>query len=738
MKFLITSTISFFLCITMSAFGVEALIVGESFETDGSGSRYTVVGGFDDGSSDYFTRLRDTDAVARSAGILFGGEDGSWFFSGEDLDAVDTGALGYGTVTISGIDVSGKTDLRVSIRLAAARIANYGPEDILRIQYAINGSGTFTTIGAFYGVSPWDNPMQRDADLNGVADASGAVLNNTFQTFSFNIPATGNSLAVRIYLSVDGGSEETSFDLIQVYGDQAITESAFTVAGNPVQHGSPSPNGYGSVNIVDGTLVTNSVNSPADQSAGTRYVCTGWTGTGSVPNTGSSSSCSFTINANSSLTWQWSPSYYLDTGVSGSGAVSLTDAWHMGTSTVVQATADPNWHFTSWSGDTNGCDLADNVITATMDQARSITANFAIDQYTVIFTAGSDGSLTGTATQQVNHASDCVAVTAVANPNHHFVNWSGDYSGSENPLTVSNVTAAMTLTATFGIDEHALEVVSDHSTATPAVGTYTNDYGTTLANSVTTPFVQGATQYVNTGWSMTGNAPLTGSTDTCLLTLTNDATLTWLWTTNFWLDLSISGDGSVDQSDQWASSDSVVVIHPTPDHWSAFTQWLGDVPASNATANPLSLTMDQAKGVTAQFAQIACSNGTAVAWLQAHGLTNYASPSVAEDTDSDGDGLMAWEEYIAGTDPTNAHSCFAVRDIQYHGSSNAVVWFGTTNSGVRTPFCMERSTNLLDAGDWLPLDTEIDRDSTGTNIWWDESPPAVGAAYYRVVATNAP
>ena len=69
-----------------------------------------------------------------------------------------------------------------------------------------------------------------------------------------------------------------------------------------------------------GTLVTASVSSPADVSGGTRYRCTGWTGTGSVPSSGSASSVSFTISAPSSVTWNWQTQYLL-TVTGGNGVV---------------------------------------------------------------------------------------------------------------------------------------------------------------------------------------------------------------------------------------------------------------------------------------------------------------------------------------------------------------------------------------------------------------------------------
>jgi hypothetical protein len=67
-------------------------------------------------------------------------------------------------------------------------------------------------------------------------------------------------------------------------------------------YGSPSP----STEWFDaGADVTFSVSSPVPESIITQHVCTGWTGTGSAPATGTQASLRFTINQPSSITWNW-------------------------------------------------------------------------------------------------------------------------------------------------------------------------------------------------------------------------------------------------------------------------------------------------------------------------------------------------------------------------------------------------------------------------------------------------
>ncbi|HCE42376.1 MAG TPA: hypothetical protein DET40_02365 [Lentisphaeria bacterium] len=95
---------------------------------------------------------------------------------------------------------------------------------------------------------------------------------------------------------------------------------------------------------------------------------------------------------------------------------------------------------------------------------------------TVVFNSAVNGSIAGTATQTVNYGNDCTEVEAVPNTDYHFTVWSGAYNGSANPLTVTNVTEGMTITANFA-----------HNTATLKLDSIGNgSAGITSANTVNT------------------------------------------------------------------------------------------------------------------------------------------------------------------------------------------------------------------------------------------------------------
>ncbi len=106
----------------------------------------------------------------------------------------------------------------------------------------------------------------------------------------------------------------------------------------------------------------------------TRYVCTGWTGTGSVPATGSGTNATFTIEEDSTLTWIWRQENRIAVSVSGAGSCDFGTQWIEDGATTT-ATIIPSTHLysISLSGDTNGVTLAGTTLTIPSDQPRDIS-----------------------------------------------------------------------------------------------------------------------------------------------------------------------------------------------------------------------------------------------------------------------------------------------------------------------------------------------------------------------------
>ncbi len=92
----------------------------------------------------------------------------------------------------------------------------------------------------------------------------------------------------------------------------------------------------------------------------------------------------------------------------------------------------------------------------------------APSNYTVTFVAGAGGTLTGTATQTITSGSSATAVTAVPSANYTFTNWTGAgfTTSTTNPLTVTNVTANLTITANFTLVPATTLAYTDPTTGT--------------------------------------------------------------------------------------------------------------------------------------------------------------------------------------------------------------------------------------------------------------------------------
>ena len=118
--------------------------------------------------------------------------------------------------------------------------------------------------------------------------------------------------------------------------------------------------------------------------------------------------------------------------------------------TAITVTPAAGYQFVNWSDGSTDNPRQDNNVTADI----TVTANFAIHQFTVTFEVESNGELSGALNQTINDGSDCTEVTATPNSGYEFVNWmhNGVEYSVDNPLTVTNVKADMNIQAYFIAD----------------------------------------------------------------------------------------------------------------------------------------------------------------------------------------------------------------------------------------------------------------------------------------------
>jgi len=107
-----------------------------------------------------------------------------------------------------------------------------------------------------------------------------------------------------------------------------------------------------------------------------------------------------------------------------------------GTAVVITAVPDSGYAFSRWTGDVFSYQEDDNPLTLTLYSDKSVTANF-IPQHTLTIAAGSGGTTDPSPGSYDYAPGTQVAVTAIPNTGYQFNGWSGDASGTTNPITVT-------------------------------------------------------------------------------------------------------------------------------------------------------------------------------------------------------------------------------------------------------------------------------------------------------------
>ena len=79
---------------------------------------------------------------------------------------------------------------------------------------------------------------------------------------------------------------------------------------------------------------------------------------------------------------------------------------------------------------------------------------------------------------------------------------------------------------------------------------------------------------------------------------------------------------------------------------------------------------------------------TPYSWLAQYGLTNFNDDAL---DDADHDGLLTWQEYVAGTNPTNPASVFKVTGGAVNAQGTVIRWSSASNRF----YNLTRTTNLM-------------------------------------------
>jgi len=158
-------------------------------------------------------------------------------------------------------------------------------------------------------------------------------------------------------------------------------------------YGSPTPT---SEWFDAGTTITASVISPWQGPPGTRYVCTGWVGSGSVPPFGTNHTLTFTIDQPSTITWNWKTQHYLFVQTSPPGIATIPGEGWYDEGTAVSITAldtilaseGVRYKFSHWNVD--GISWTGSLIVLIMNKSYVATAHYTLQYFLSVKTSPAD------------------------------------------------------------------------------------------------------------------------------------------------------------------------------------------------------------------------------------------------------------------------------------------------------------------------------------------------------------
>jgi uncharacterized repeat protein (TIGR02543 family) len=401
--------------------------------------------------------------------------------------------------------------------------------------------------------------------------------------------------------------------------DQARSvAAAFTINSYTVS-GSASPMAGGTVSCTSpvnhGSTASCTVTPSVGYSIGTISGCGGTAGSSSPYTTGTiAAAC--TVAATFALN-----SYTLTVAKSGTGSGTVTssptgvncgadctEVYSHGTTVTLTAAADGSSSFTGWSGACSGT----GACTVTMTAATTVTATFAINTYTVIPFAGSNGTITPNTNQTVNHGS---TINFTVTPDTGYSASVGGTCGGSltgNTFTTAPIIATCLVNATFTLNSYAL-TVNRTGTGTGSVSSAPTGIicGMTCAANYNHGTMVTLTATPDTSSNFSGWSGACSGTGACTVSMTAAASVTATFAlNNYALTVAKTGTGTGTVTSMPAGINcgadctetydhgTMVTLSATPGSGSGFTGWSGGGCSGTGTCT---VTMTAATTVTATF-----------------------------------------------------------------------------------------------------------------------------------------
>lgn len=290
------------------------------------------------------------------------------------------------------------------------------------------------------------------------------------------------------------------------------------------------------------------------------------------------------------------PQFNLNLSIIGNGTVTKNPDFALyDSATSVTLTAAPatGYHFVNWLGDVIG---TTNPATLTMNANKIVTANFAINTYTLTVNA-INGTVTKIPNQPTYNYGTPVKLKSVPNTGYHFVNWSGDATGTTDSVEVT-MNANKTVTANFAINTYTISASAGPNGSISPLGAVTVNHGASRTFTMTP----------NTGYhtdSVFVNGNYIGAVGAYTFTnVTSNQTIHSKFKINtYTITIQPNPNGVVTRvPNQLQYNHGVAVqLTATPNSGYEFVGWGGDL--NQYTDNPITLEMDGNKSISVLYEQ---------------------------------------------------------------------------------------------------------------------------------------
>ena len=359
--------------------------------------------------------------------------------------------------------------------------------------------------------------------------------------------------------------------------------------------------------------------------------------------------------------------YELNTSSSGGGHVVISGegTYLDGTIVTIEAVADVCYEFVEWTG----ADVADPyapITTVTMDEAKSITAVFALLRYDLTTGSTDGGAITspGEGTSTYDCGTD-VPLVATAEEGYYFVQWSGDVDTVANVngyTTIITMMGDYSVTASFELVPPGQFVLTTSSTAggsvtTPGEETRPYDEGTVVdlvaAADECYEFVEwtGDVETIADRYSASTNITMDADKDITASFAPFSYDLTVYSTEGG--EVSSPGEGTFPYD-----CGTVVDLVAEADLGSHFVEWTGDISTiADVDAAETTITISGNHSITANFGPFSGGNGTVedpyqiADWYRLDDVRNYLSSHFVLINDLDSDSIG-----YTGLASTTAHN----------------------------------------------------------------------------------